>query len=294
MSITTLAPVPARFLTWNLLLGGLNNGDDTRLRKQTEVVAGLEPDFVVFTECAGWEKGDELLLLRTADALGLTPVLMARSRVNREPKDVINHTVMMYRQSRFRLKGRCLLAPQDAHHAIIRGRFQPNAAEFNDQRYDVYVLGTHLGHADGNKRLSNAKWMTDYAGEFPGCPDQAVALGDFNTPNRVLKDWSRIPQNMHARYRLVNPDGTFGGVDQRALQIMYQSGWQDPETLTGKPRAATVGYAYDNERVPWSLDHILVTKAVQVRDYVTLDTEDLRDLSDHLPTICDVMLGANL
>ncbi|MGY9065701.1 endonuclease/exonuclease/phosphatase family protein [Streptomyces sp. CAS3] len=293
MSITTLAPVPARFLTWNLLLGGLNNGDDTRLRKQTEVVAGLEPDFVVFEECAGWEKGDERLLLRTADAAELTPVLMARSRVSREPKDVINHTVMMYRKDRFRLKGRCLLAPGEAHHAIIRARFQPVAAEFDDPRYDFFVLGTHLSHADGDKRLSDAKWLTDYAGEFPGYPGQAVAMGDFNAPDRDLEDWSRIPQNMHARYRLVNPDGSFGGVDQRALQVMLESGWQDPQALTGKSRAATVGYAYDNERVPWSLDHVLVTNAVQVRDYVTLDTEDLRKVSDHLPTICDVMLGAN-
>ncbi|MEU5668451.1 endonuclease/exonuclease/phosphatase family protein, partial [Streptomyces longwoodensis] len=117
---------------------------------------------------------------------------------------------MLYRQDRFRLKDRCLIAPGGAHHAIIRAKLQPVAAEFDDPRYDFFALGTHLSHADGDKRLGDAKWMTDYADEFPGYPRQAGAMGDFNAPDQGLEDWSRIPQNMHARNRLVRADGRFG------------------------------------------------------------------------------------
>ncbi len=47
LSMKTLAPMfPARFLSWNLFVGGLDASDDTRLREQAKVVAGLEPDFV--------------------------------------------------------------------------------------------------------------------------------------------------------------------------------------------------------------------------------------------------------
>ncbi|MEO3978658.1 hypothetical protein [Streptomyces sp. CAU 1734] len=43
-----------------------------------------------------------------------------------------------------------------------------------------------------------------------------------------------------------------------SMRVLINSGWRDPQSLTGRERAATVGYAYADEPVPLRLDHILV------------------------------------
>lgn len=173
---------------------------------------------------------------------------------------------------------------------MIRARLRPLEAE-NDHD-DFLALATHLTYTDGESRLREARWMTDYAGDFPGVPPRALLLGDMNCPSPSDEpDWDKVPRNLQSRYRLVQDEGTFGDTDTRAVQVLLESGWQDPETITGTPRDATVGYYYRNEPVPLRLDHALVF-GLRVHDYRTYDTARARKVSDHLPVVLDVEAGS--
>ncbi|WP_261399363.1 endonuclease/exonuclease/phosphatase family protein [Streptomyces misionensis] len=275
-------------MTWNLYLGGLDNGDDKRLRAQTEILVGLSPDVLCLQECMGWDAHDERILFQTADALGMAPVRMARSRIG----DGRNYTALLYRPSSLRLMGQRTLGEGTFHHALIRARLRPVAAE--DDTNDFVAFGTHFSWVDGDSRLGEARWMTDYGGIFPGVPPRALLLGDLNTPDREPANWSLTPQHLQSRYRVVLDNGDFGPADQRPVKVLLNSGWQDPQTLTGKARTATVGYWWDNEKKqdPWSLDYIL-TSGMQPVDYFTYDTQSARVASDHLPVVCDVKVGTH-
>lgn len=272
-----------RAVVWNLFLGGLDGASEERLKKQAEILLGLNADIVCLPECNRWDEDGESRLWWMADALGLQPVAMVRSRLGTPP--VQNHTALLYRPSTLRLMGRAVLGRDVFHHALIRARLRP--VEEHDDRRDFLVLATHLTYTDGETRLREARWMTDYGGEFPGVPSRGVLLADLNVPDREPSDWSLIPRNLHSRYRTVKDDGSFGGVDQRALQVLLHSGWQDPQTLTGVRRSPTVGYFYSNEPVPWCLDYALVN-GMHVTSYRTHDTPQARAASDHLPVIADM------
>ncbi|MFD7663503.1 endonuclease/exonuclease/phosphatase family protein [Streptomyces sp. NPDC059788] len=271
-----------RAVVWNVLNGGLDGDSAERLFGQAEVLTSLRPDILCLPECFRWEETYHRRLWWMARRLDMEPVAMLRSRLGRKP--VQNHTALLYRPSRFRVLGWERRAEEMFHHALIRAVLRP--ADAVDDRDDVLVLGTHQSWTDGDTRLAEARWMTDFAGEFPGVPPRGLLLGDLNIPDREPESWDLVPKNLHSRYRLVLPDGAFGGVDQRALQVLLSSGWQDPQDLTGVKRAATVGYWYANEPVAWCLDYALV-HGLHVRTYYTYDTPRARTLSDHLPVVLD-------
>ncbi|MEU4659505.1 endonuclease/exonuclease/phosphatase family protein [Streptomyces sp. NPDC023723] len=271
-----------RAVAWNLYLGGLDGADESRLRTQMKILADLAPDILCLPECTRWDEDDQRRLWWTAHELGLTPVAMAPSRIG----DGRNYTTLLYRPSRLRLIGRRVLGREVFHHALIRARLRPVAAGDHDG-CDFLAFGTHFSYVDGDVRLHEARWLTDYGGEFSGVPPRAILLGDLNTPDREPESWSLVPNNLHSRYRIVLPNGEFGGVDSRALDVLLNSGWGDPQVLTGEKRAPTVGYFYPNEPVPWCLDYGLVA-GLQVTAYRTYDTPQARAVSDHLPVILDV------
>ncbi|MFF3277292.1 endonuclease/exonuclease/phosphatase family protein [Streptomyces chrestomyceticus] len=272
-----------RAVVWNLLTGGLDGEDEERLFGQAEILRSLRPDILCLPECTRWNEDYHRRLWWMALRLDMKPVAMLRSRHGREP--VENYTALLYRPSRFRVVRWERRGTDVFHHALIRALLRP--ADAVDDRDDVLVLGTHLSWTNGDARLNEVRgWMTDDAGEFPGVPPRGIVLADMNTPDREPESWDLIPANLHPRYRLALPDGTFGGADQRAVRMMLQSGWHDPQDLTGVRRAATVGYWYANEPVPWCLDYALV-RGLDVQTYRTYDTPRARELSDHLPVVLD-------
>ncbi|KOT52713.1 endonuclease/exonuclease/phosphatase [Streptomyces rimosus subsp. rimosus] len=273
----------ARAVVWNLYLGGIDGDSEERLHGQVEILASLAPDILCLPECNRWDEQKKRRLSWVARRLDMKPVAMVRSRLGRKP--IRNHTTLLYRPSTFRLlwwedRGRGVF-----HHALIRARLRP--ADATDDRADILLQGAHLSWTNGDTRLAEVRgWMTDDAGEFPDVPPRGIILADMNTPDREPANWDLVPKNLHARYRLVLPDGSFGGADQRAVQVLLNSGWQDPQELTGTKRAATVGYWYANEPVPWCLDYALV-RGLDVQTYRTHDTPRARALSDHLPVVLD-------
>ncbi len=271
-------PTTYRAAVYNLLNGGIS---DNRLTLQVDLLRDLQPDILCLPEATFWADNDEERLWWVADQLDMAVAYMARSHIG----DGRNHTALLYRPSRFRLVGRRLMDPERFTHAMIKTRLRP--VEAPDDSHDLLVLATHLDPFDPGKRLSEVRRVTDFGGTFPGAPHQAILLGDLNVPDREPETWDDVPRNLHSRYRIVKDDGTFGGVDRRALDALLGSGWTDPQTLTGVRRAPTVGYYYPNEPVPWCLDYVL-TRGLAVSEYQTYDTPQARRLSDHLPIWADL------
>ncbi|MEE4543686.1 endonuclease/exonuclease/phosphatase family protein [Streptomyces sp. V4-01] len=274
-------PGTLRMMIWNLLNGGVDRGNEARLIDQLKVVAACAPDLVCLTECAQWHLDKQQLLKYAEQTLGMRSAVLARSHVG----DGRNNTTLLYGPD-LRLVNYNVRGKGSFHHALIRARFRPREAG-DIPSADFLVYGTHLHPYDGDSRLAEARWMTDSGGVFPGLPARAVLLGDLNTADRELEDWSQVPVNLHSRYRIVKNDGDFGGVDQRAVRVLLNSGWKDPHTVLGVPRPPTVGHYYANERVPWRLDYALLS-GMQPAAVWTHPFDENFKLSDHLPHFVDV------
>jgi endonuclease/exonuclease/phosphatase family metal-dependent hydrolase len=46
------------FATWNILSGGIDAGDDARLRRQMALLVELQPSVIAIQECKHWDQGD--------------------------------------------------------------------------------------------------------------------------------------------------------------------------------------------------------------------------------------------
>ncbi|MEW2570203.1 GntR family transcriptional regulator [Streptomyces sp. NPDC047070] len=277
-------------MTYNLLTGGVDSGvggrSEARFDTQLGILKALAPDVLALEECTFWDENGSRRLKTVAKATGMSVVAMLASRTG----DGRNHTALLYRPAKLRLIDRRQRGKGVLHHAMIQARLRPLGVP--DGSADFTALATHLAFTDGDTRLAEVRgWATDFGGAFPGTPSRAMLLGDLNCP-RVTDsfDWTKVPPNLHARYRLVLPDGRFGDADLRAMQVLLASGWQDPETLTTIRRAPTVGYYYAGERGDVCLDHIL-TRGFTVHAYWTYDTPMARAVSDHLPAVLDAEIG---
>ncbi|MFI1416322.1 endonuclease/exonuclease/phosphatase family protein [Streptomyces sp. NPDC020707] len=283
--------IKIRGVTYNLLNGGVDSGlggrSEERFDTQLGILKSLEPDVLALEECTFWDENGSRRLKTMAKATGMSVVAMLASRIG----DGRNYTALLFQPAKLRLIDRRQRGKGVLHHAMIQAQLRPldapgGSADFN-------ALATHLAFTDGDTRLAEVRgWATDFGGDFPGTPPRAMLLGDFNCP-RVgdVFDWTKVPSNLHARYRLVLPDGSFGDADLRAMQVLLASGWQDPETLTQIRRAPTVGYYYATEKGDVCLDHILV-RGFTVGSYWTYDTPMARTVSDHLPTVLDAEIDA--
>ncbi|MFJ9434745.1 endonuclease/exonuclease/phosphatase family protein [Streptomyces sp. NPDC101490] len=161
---TGIAAGSVRAVTWNLLRGGVDGSDENRLDAQTEILADLAPDVLCLPECGGWEEQDERRLWQVAHRLGMAPSHIGDGR---------NFTTLLYRPDRLRLLGRRILGVGVFHHALIRARLRPLTAGNSDE-HDFLAIGTHLSHVDGEARLREARWLTDYGAASPGVPEARV------------------------------------------------------------------------------------------------------------------------
>ncbi|WP_185842367.1 endonuclease/exonuclease/phosphatase family protein [Streptomyces sp. WAC 06725] len=288
----------ARYVTWNLDNGGIDpGGAEGRRRNQIDALTSLDPkpDILALQEITGWQRQDWYRLYALANALKMVPLHPVTSNAGNGE----NHMALLYRPSEV-----TILSYDKVHDG---GRFHHGLgrAHVIIDGTEVMILFTHLCPFDPAVRLQEAKFITDYAGSFPGRPDNAVLLGDLNTADRgptaetpigqsSEPDWDHdVPPNLQARYRLINADerrdGVFGDTDRRALNVLYAAGWTDPQDLLPDyPRQATVGHRYDTEPTPLRLDHVLYAgRQINPAHYTTISNEKTRSASDHLPVCLD-------
>ncbi|MBM9506762.1 endonuclease/exonuclease/phosphatase family protein [Actinacidiphila acididurans] len=285
--IPAAPPRTLRFMVWNLLNGGVDRESEARLTDQLHLIAACAPDVLCLPEATFWSQHEQRLLRLATGTLGMKVATLAKTRVG----DGKNATALLYNPASVRLVHWQLRGVGVFHHALIRARFRPKAAG-DDPAADFTVFSTHLNPFNGEARLNEVRgWLTDSGGAFPGMPSRAVAIGDFNTPDREPDSWAAVPRNLHSCYRLVLPDGSFGDTDQRAIRVLLNSGWQDPHHVLGIPRPPTVGHYYVNERVPWAIDRGLTVGMEPVTVW-THPFDESFHLSDHLPHFMDLHLAA--
>ena len=283
-------------LGWNVLNGGIDRNDrgfhDHRFEQQIDYLASLPGlDFLWIMEGTDWHLSDGRRFKDLADATGLTALPYVTSRVG----EGRNHSVLYYREEKVTLVTAGELARGAFHHGATRAVFEVDGVR-------LLLLGAHLAYSNGAARLGEAQFLADYGQQFDSWPEDSVLLMDGNGPDRYdpePEDWSVVPRNLWHRYRKMLPDGSFGGWDLDAPNLLIGSGWRDPQDEISLRRKPTVGYWYANEQVPLHLDQGLVTgRRIEVAGYRTLgapptfaphipapDTpgRDLTDLADHLP-----------
>ncbi|WP_411140226.1 endonuclease/exonuclease/phosphatase family protein [Streptomyces sp. x-80] len=275
----------ARFVTWNVWNGGIDpDGSEKRRHDQIEVLAQLDPQptILAIQEARGWRHNRFRRLYELANALGMA---LAMDPVKSRLGDGENYTALLYRPGPATVLGADpSFGAGVFHHGLL-------AAHMDVEGVDTMVCATHLSYVDGDERLREVRWLTDNAGTFPGRPDNAVLLMDGNVDrlDGPEPNWDTdVPANMHARYRLVLPEGTFDGSDRRAMGVLLKAGWKDPQDQLGTSRAATVGFKYANEPTPQHFDHILIAgKQIRPRSYTTLATAEVDRVSDHRAVVLD-------
>ncbi|MFE4057918.1 endonuclease/exonuclease/phosphatase family protein [Streptomyces sp. NPDC059096] len=274
----------SRYVTYNVFNGGIDaDGSEHRRKEQIQILASLDPapTVLVIQEATGWHRDGWRRLHELAYALGMVALHPVTSHIG----DGENATALLYRPSTAKVIAYTPgVGIGKFHHGLLRARMEIDGR-------DVLVLGTHLSPANGAARLAEVGlWMSDYGGSFPGMPDNAVFMGDFNIQSihDPEQDWATVPVNLHPRYRAVRSDGTLGEADRAAMRVLLDAGWTDPDDLMSTPRAATVGHWYKNEPTPLHLDHALIRgPGIRPTAYWTLDTKATRAASDHLPVILD-------
>jgi endonuclease/exonuclease/phosphatase family metal-dependent hydrolase len=67
------------FATWNILGGGIEDGDEMRMRRQMAFLKAAQPDAVAFQELNGWDRDGDRLMHLAEDLLGGMRGFLARS-----------------------------------------------------------------------------------------------------------------------------------------------------------------------------------------------------------------------
>ncbi|SFD60345.1 MULTISPECIES: endonuclease/exonuclease/phosphatase family protein [Streptomyces] len=283
-----------RAASWNLYVGGIDGGDETRRKQQISVLADEitqtygEPDIVTLTEMTHWDAGGWWRLQELAEALRMAWLTPVTSRVSSDVGTSPNHLAILYRPERVNvLRYQAPVGNGAFHHGLARAHLAIDGVEFA-------VLATHLAWTDGDTRLREARWMTDNAGPFPGQPRNALLMGDLNVlaEQDPEPDWNLIPRNTWSRYRQIHADGSWGPADRRALRVLLNSGWIDPQTVVRQARKPTVGHYPTDSAQPSRIDHALVTGEVRPKVYATHASELADSASDHRPIVLTAEIGA--
>ncbi|KUN02090.1 hypothetical protein AQI95_28855 [Streptomyces yokosukanensis] len=291
----TESTVELRMVAWNVLTGGIDNKgteretEERRLR-QLDFLSSMDGlDMLWIMEATWWDEDKGARLRGICDATTLTALPLVTSRVG----DGSNHSCMYYNAQALKLYTPASeLARGSFHHGVCR-------AAFDADGIPLLVFGAHLAYSGGRARHLEAHHLADYGTQFGGWPEDGVLLMDANAPDESdpeLSDeeWKRrVPRGLWHRYRKIRDDGSFGGFDRGARRLLLESGWRDPQADVRQLREPTVGYWYENERVPLRLDQALVTgPRIEVVDYRTLNPKRpaLKNLSDHLPIRLDIRL----
>ncbi|GHC88321.1 endonuclease/exonuclease/phosphatase family protein [Streptomyces flavofungini] len=264
--------------TYNLLNGGRDHEAGRfrwdRWQQQMTLMRHADVDVWCVQEGKYYDEGGEERVLASAAALGaevrlapsahhgchlLTFVRGPKVRMARFFKDVGGGTF---------------------HHAVSRAdvivKNVPGA---------LRVLNTHLAPFDPEARAAEVKWLTEY-----GTRHDTLLVGDLNceAPGDPEPDsWDWLPASHYSRHRILNPDGSYGGLDKRAMHALLAAGFVDPQVQLKLPFARSCGYADRQQLRDHRSDYILPSRHLRwpLKACHVLDDSRFRELSDHLPVI---------
>ncbi|MFF3277304.1 endonuclease/exonuclease/phosphatase [Streptomyces chrestomyceticus] len=273
---------PLRAATYNLLDGG---GD--RLEGQLGMLEDLALDLLCLQEATGWDDNGFDLMLHAASRLGM--------RAEFAPSRAGFPLVTLYRPSRLKLVG--------YNADLSRGTFFHAAAllTFTSDSFEtIEVAHAHLDHSCPQARMREVARLTPYAEKGWGrgrlSHRYALCLGDMGMTgigdDQHARIWSIIPPHRHARFRLMREDGTYAGMDERAMAALLHAGFVDPPARLGMKAPRTAGYWIKQqtgrcEETDHRTDHILLSPdlAGALETCTVIDNETTQQLSKHLPVV---------
>lgn len=265
--------VPLRVGTYNLM-----DGSKDKWPGQMDLLASLDLDILCLQEAKDWDRNLRERVYATAERLRLCPQFAPSAWHG-------SHLVTLYRSSRLTCIGFTPdVASSRFHHRMSRSVFQIPGLE-GDASLDV--IHTHLDPFDPQDRLAEVSWLTEQVTPGP----YTLLVGDLSSigaGDAEPDDWSKVPAHLQSRHRMVMPDGTYGGVDRRAINVLMAAGYVDPPVHLDTPVPPTAGYWSDDaEQWDHRSDHILasLSLAPSLRSYTVVDTPETRRLSDHLPVV---------
>lgn len=275
------AVVGLRIGTYDLFYGGRDrDGRYVRWSEQIAMLRRLPLDVLCLQAATHWDRNRGARVKATATELGMTAKL---ARVKNG-----SHLVTLVREPKVQIT--------HFYPDIVEGRFLHTASRADLQvegvDWPLRLLHTHFSPVGPEDRAREAGWLTEYGGR----PD-TLLIGNLNSsaPDDPQPPWDWIPRHLHSRYRIQNPDGSYGDADRRAMHALLHAGFQDPAALLDVGRQGTVGYEYPPDVFEQRSDYVLPTSRLlntraELVSYGVVDNETTRSLSTHLPVVAEFAL----
>ncbi|MGN9819707.1 endonuclease/exonuclease/phosphatase family protein [Streptomyces sp. SD11] len=265
---------PLRIVTYNTLNGGRErDGALHRLTAQLDMLREIKPDVLCLQEGKWWDETGGERVNMVAAALEMEARLAPSASHG-------CHLVTLVRPPRVRfLRFYPDVAEGTFHHTVSRADLKvEGAAEV------LRVLHSHFDPFDPAGRVAEARWLTQY-----GDRNDTLLVGDLNSeaPGDPEPDsWDWLPATQYSSNRVQHPDGSYGGLDKRAMSALLAAGFVDPAAELELEFAPTAGHWREADRGHRS-DYILRSKhlAWRVESYTVIDTPRAQGAADHLPVV---------
>jgi exodeoxyribonuclease-3 len=261
-----------RVATYNLLHGGQDGGNRTRLDTALEILREAEPDVVALQEAKGFEREGGRLLFEVENRLGMRGQLALAPRTGQNTAVFVAPAL-----------GLLGFEADDLHFhhtAAIATLAAPGVAA------EITVISVHLSPLSPETRLAEAAQLAGFAA--PG--SWTILAGDFNSPGPADPepgDWGSLPA--HFRVRYLNDAGDAS--DRRAGARLGAAGFVDvaAELQTNDETSVPTRGFPDSEFVPFRSDQVLVTPPLATRavTHKVLKDDRTDTASDHYPVVVD-------
>jgi endonuclease/exonuclease/phosphatase family metal-dependent hydrolase len=247
--------------SYNLENGGIDNGDDSRLRRQLAMLAQAGADGWALQECKGFTASGYRALFLAEDVLGMRAFLVPSAHHG------CDLAVFVAERSGLRVTGVRHERGDPYWHAVAR--------VITDVRGfgPLHLVSAHLAPSSPAKRLIEAEALALIA------KDGMVIAGG---------DWNAVPAG--------DPDPPLDGIDagharrkldRSAARAIEEAGFTDAAAHLGH-HAPTVGHATD--KLAYRCDRIYTTLPATAITGYQLITED-QTASDHRPVLARFRLS---
>jgi endonuclease/exonuclease/phosphatase family metal-dependent hydrolase len=260
-------------MTWNILNGGVDGGNSSRLDRILSVITDLAPEVVVLQEAKGFDvdgcrrmhEVENALDMRGFLGVGHTdqPVLV----LIRRPHPVVD----------------CFIDSASFHHALVRLRVRLGDGS------TMRVLGAHLCPDSALTRLIEAQRLANYA----YVDEDVVLMGDLNSVDHH-GDYRHLVAELPAHYRArhVLPAES-AQLDTRVTATLEAAGFVDLAYWFGsgadRPTAPTelpsTGAEFRGMRVDYIYASLPLASRVTNVGVVVNDATAVA--SDHYPVVAD-------
>jgi exodeoxyribonuclease-3 len=262
-----------KVMTYNILTGGQDQLDDTRLDLVIDVITAQAPDVLVLQELNHAEQFGHRVLHRLENATGLRGFLATATTGFHVGVFVPKRaTVMQTRAS-----------DVEFHHAKLEVSIATTGGPLR-------IVGTHLCPFGGDIRLAEAQRLGPYA----DARRMTLLMGDLNSldpGSEHSESLSRLPAHIRVRHQLADGETT----DTRAVATLLNAGFVDlfrrfsaKENAYSVPTVGFGGGEFSGARI----DYILASEPVAERasgcSIVSGGNADVA--SDHYPVVADLDL----